>query len=729
MPDVKSIDSLSLKITSSTEEAVKALNSLEEALLGVISATGRLSEASANVSTFSRSLGGLSQSLKNAVRSSKEVTFTGAETQARSLDKTIRELTKNTMSGFGVTSKKAFSEYADGLREISKQYQDGMATMDKDTMSPMVRAIARNTHLMRTGYEDYIKLADTIDRWRGQGKKWNFDYGANDLSEEARKVFKGMLTNNPSDLAASNFVTDLKDSVGLVWKDAEAIDEALENIAAAYIKGKDAFMDYKTARATSVEAGGTGGRKSTDAIVDDANALAKAIDKIKSTTNYGTGEHTDAFRAIADSVENLNGINVGDIQGIVDSVNSVRQLDVKGVAEAAKALSQLGSSLGKVTVPEGGSNVGQFIESLFVPLKTFEGLNLPDFKPLLTLQKALSGFSGESYTIASTNLAAMVPALQDFAKETNAIEFASLDDLNETVKAITKFGHANMQKAISNMPLLSSALKELVDQLNQLPEVSDKTLRLIEAISKIKSTNLGKTFQAASEGANGFGKAASKARGHTNGLLGVFMKARALLWGLRRAFDAVKGSINLASDLIEVQNVVDVTFGNYQSHLEEIAKNSIEAFGTSELTFKTVASQFQAMGSAMGIGNTQIREATENLKGMGVAYGETTGQMGDMATTLTELSADMASFYNKDIEEVQQAMTAVYTGMTRPLRAFGLDLTQANLKAWALTQGMNANIESMTQAEKTMLRYQYVLAHTTAAQGDFIRTSDRLCVA
>ena len=668
MPDVKSIDSLSLKITSSTEEAVKALNSLEEALLGVISATGRLSEASANVSTFSRSLGGLSQSLKNAVRSSKEVTFTGAETQARSLDKTIRELTKNTMSGFGVTSKKAFSDYADGLREISKQYQDGMTMMDKDTMSPMVRAISRNTHLMRTGYEDYVKLADTIDRWRGQGKKWNFDYGANDLSEEARNVFKGMLTNSPSDLAASNFVTDLKDSVGLVWKDAEKIDEALENIAAAYIKGKDAFMDYKTARDTSTDKGGTGGRRSTDAILEDANALASAIDKIKSTTNYGTGEHTDAFRAIADSVENLNGINVGDIQGIVDSVNSVRQLDVKGVAEAAKALSQLGSSLGKVTVPEGGSNVGQFIESLFVPLKTFEGLNLPDFKPLLTLQKALSGFSEESYTIASTNLAAMVPALQDFAKETNAIEFVSLDDLNETVKTITKFGHANMQKAISNMPLLSSALKELVDQLNQLPEISDKTLRLIEAISKIKSTNLGKTFQAASEGANGFGKAASKARGHTNGLLGVFMKARALLWGLRRAFDAVKGSINLASDLIEIQNVVDVTFGNYQSHLEEIAKNSIETYGTSELTFKSVASQFQAMGSAMGIGNKQIREATENLKGMGVAYGEATGQMGDMATTLTELSADMASFYNKDIEDVQTAMTSVYTGQTRPLK-------------------------------------------------------------
>ena len=72
--------------------------------------------------------------------------------------------------------------------------------------------------------------------------------------------------------------------------------------------------------------------------------------------------------------------------------------------------------------------------------------------------------------------------------------------------------------------------------------------------------------------------------------------------------------------------------------------------------------------------------------------------------------------------DVADDLASIFTGSTRPLRQYGLDLTQATLKEWALSQGMNANIQSMTQAEKAMLRYQYVLAHTGAAQGDFART-------
>jgi hypothetical protein len=36
-----------------------------------------------------------------------------------------------------------------------------------------------------------------------------------------------------------------------------------------------------------------------------------------------------------------------------------------------------------------------------------------------------------------------------------------------------------------------------------------------------------------------------------------------------------------------------------------------------------------------------------------------------------------------------------------------------------MKQGLDANMQSMTQAQKAMLRYQYTLARTGAAQGDF----------
>jgi hypothetical protein len=123
MPDVKSIDSLSLKITSSTEEAVKALNNLENALVGVINATGGLKTASGNVDAFAKSMSGLASGLKSAITASKNMTFTQAEAEARELDKTINKVSKSSLAAFGVTNKKAIGDYRKALSDMVNEYR------------------------------------------------------------------------------------------------------------------------------------------------------------------------------------------------------------------------------------------------------------------------------------------------------------------------------------------------------------------------------------------------------------------------------------------------------------------------------------------------------------------------------------------------------------------------------------------------------------------------------
>ena len=161
--------------------------------------------------------------------------------------------------------------------------------------------------------------------------------------------------------------------------------------------------------------------------------------------------------------------------------------------------------------------------------------------------------------------------------------------------------------------------------------------------------------------------------------------------------------------------------------MEDFAATSIEEYGMGPLTAKSIASRFQAMGVAMGIQNSAAKKAGTELSNMGIqmvdAYDKGAKSVADMSVQLTKLTADIASFYDKDYDTVAKSMEAIYTGQTRPLRQYGIDLTQATLSEWAATQGLNANMQAMTQAEKTLLRYQYVLAHTTAAQGDFARTS------
>ena len=158
----------------------------------------------------------------------------------------------------------------------------------------------------------------------------------------------------------------------------------------------------------------------------------------------------------------------------------------------------------------------------------------------------------------------------------------------------------------------------------------------------------------------------------------------------------------MASDLEEVQNVVDVSFGSMADQVEAFANAAVRSYGMSALTAKRMASTFMAMSNGMDI----AQEAGKN-----------------MSLQLTALAGDMASFYNVGQDIAQTALTSIFTGETESLKKFGIVLTETNLEAFALSQGIKKSYQAMSQAEKVALRYNYVLNATKNAQGDFARTS------
>lgn len=158
----------------------------------------------------------------------------------------------------------------------------------------------------------------------------------------------------------------------------------------------------------------------------------------------------------------------------------------------------------------------------------------------------------------------------------------------------------------------------------------------------------------------------------------------------------------MASDLEEVQNVVDVSFGSMADQVEAFANTAVRSYGMSALTAKRMASTFMAMSNGMDI----AQEAGKN-----------------MSLQLTALAGDMASFYNVGQDIAQTALNSIFTGETESLKKFGVVLTETNLEAFALSQGIKKSYQAMSQAEKVALRYNYVLNATKNAQGDFARTS------
>lgn len=165
----------------------------------------------------------------------------------------------------------------------------------------------------------------------------------------------------------------------------------------------------------------------------------------------------------------------------------------------------------------------------------------------------------------------------------------------------------------------------------------------------------------------------------------------------------VSGSIETASGLREVQNVVDTTFGESSEKINAWSKNAKNAYGLSELKAKQFASTMGAMLKSSGIAGDGIVQMSEDVAG---------------------LSADMASFYNLDYDTAFEKIRSGISGETEPLKQLGINMSVANLEAFALSKGITKSYDSMTQAEQTTLRYNYLMKVTADAQGDFAKTSD-----
>ena len=164
---------------------------------------------------------------------------------------------------------------------------------------------------------------------------------------------------------------------------------------------------------------------------------------------------------------------------------------------------------------------------------------------------------------------------------------------------------------------------------------------------------------------------------------------------------AATASAKLASDYDENLNKVEASFGSAADSVKKWATTATESFGFSESAALEMTAQFGDMGTSMGL---------------------TEDQAAKMSTELAGLAGDLASFKNISTDRAMNALTGIFTGQTKALQGLGVVMNQVNLEKFAEDQGKV--YKSMTEAEKVMLRYEYVMSRTKNAQGDYARTSD-----
>lgn len=328
--------------------------------------------------------------------------------------------------------------------------------------------------------------------------------------------------------------------------------------------------------------------------------------------------------------------------------------------------------------------------------------------------------SGISSSISEVQTAFkdLANSVREISQKINSVFNDGIEQLNASLQRQTK-------KAEETAKDTGSAVEETVKDVESTVE---DTIRDTEDVVEDTARDIGSTVEDTardvedtvshinSKISGGFNKANAlipKTSSNVNILgrqlegLGTTVKKIGILIGSAFAIGRLaqfgRECIELGSDLAEVQNVVDVTFTSMSDKVNEFAKNAMTSAGLSETMAKQYVGTFGAMSKSFGFSEQE-------------AY--------DMSAALTQLTGDVASFYNISQDLAYIKLKSVFTGETETLKDLGVVMTQTALDQYALANGYGKTTSAMTEQEKVALRLKFVQEQLSAASGDFVRTSD-----
>lgn len=715
------------------------LNSMSEAISGIDA--GKVKDIASAIGTLATKGNNLSQ-----LSFAKTFSQLGASAEKSSIQvkRTVEELS----NAFGIKSKEGITELTDSVSKFYGSLNDGkgMKAAEDDIKS----VISSYAELEKVVDETYEKVRNWMSNTTFAIPKGSVDEFVDDF-----KRMRGVLgiSNTTTDISKGmgldTVIPEMNQALGTSF-DADNVLNGLRQIVDFLEQGRNAQEEYTEQQrqgilvsqelATAMDnlyasVGKVREVMTNDTMLGDTDGIG--FDVNLEDLQSGANNVSQAVEQVKAESEQV--VQIGNpFEGIVNGLNSLININISG--EQFTGVKMLADSLGRLT----GANSEKAAESIpkiASGLRSLQGLEIPNFgTELYVLADGLAQLGTKAMERAQG-----LPELARGLRELSDIkEVPSLPGLAELAASLSKMGGKYATQAIQNIPDLAMSFNYLVSTVSKAPQVSQETLRLAEAMAQLAtaSRSAGQGTQQSSTGINmlrgAIGAALpsfNKAQKKTFSLASMFGKLYASYFLVIRAFRGIGGAIENASKLTEVGNVVATVFGEEKEVLEDFADTAIMSFGMAELSAKQFASRFQAMGSAMGLTNKQVAQANEYLnnelqgqkrivEGVADSYEDLGKSTADMSVNLTKLVADYASFYDVDYEDVAKDFEAIFTGQTRPMRAYGIDLTNATLKEWALKEGLDADIESMTQAEKTMLRYQYVMAHSGKVMNDFAITAD-----
>ena len=447
----------------------------------------------------------------------------------------------------------------------------------------------------------------------------------------------------------------------------------------------------------------------------NTNGLRSCVRELGKLKELDIGKMTsiaDGIGKFSNSIKTMGGVDYkgSGLNAVINSINRLSQVDVSGFDSG-----KLGEIIHKLSnlaeIPDVSSGVNRFVNSM-----------------------ARLANSGEYIANVSAELPGLGRNLKSIVESFTSVGDIS-EPVNRLVQSIAQLASSGNKigQTSSQLGTLAKEVLSFFDVMKTAPKISDNTIRMTEALAKLANAG-GKVNSATNSISSAFSKLSSATSSLGNivsktssiigtgvkGIIGWFQRLGNSSSGIKTAsfnlgnllktaigFKAIRGLANLGKSAIgfgsaitEIENVVDVSFGSMADEAYKFASTAKEQFGLSELAAKQYSGTMMAMMKSSGVAQDAASK---------------------MSISLAGLAGDIASFYNTDT--AFQKLRSGISGEIEPLRQLGINLSVANMEAYALSRGITTSYNAMSQAEKVALRYNYLMSVTGDVQGDFARTS------
>ena len=449
----------------------------------------------------------------------------------------------------------------------------------------------------------------------------------------------------------------------------------------------------------------------------NTNGLRSCVRELGKLKELDIGKMTsiaDGIGKFSNSIKTMGGVDYkgSGLNAVINSINRLSQVDVSGFdsGKLGEIIHQL-SNLAEI--PDVSTSVNRFVNSM-----------------------ARLANSGEYIANVSAELPGLGSNLKSIAESFTSVGDIS-EPVNRLVQSIAQLASSGNKigQTSSQLGTLAKEVLSFFDVMKTAPKISDNTIRMTEALAKLANSG-GKVNSATNSISSAFSKLSSATSSLGNivsktssiigtgvkGIIGWFQRLGNSSSGIKTAsfnlgnllktaigFKAIRGLANLGKSAIgfgsaitEIENVVDVSFGSMADEAYKFASTAKEQFGLSELAAKQYSGTMMAMMKSSGVAQDAASK---------------------MSISLAGLAGDIASFYNVDTDTAFQKIRSGISGEIEPLRQLGINLSVANMEAYALSRGITTSYNAMSQAEKVALRYNYLMSVTGDVQGDFARTS------